>query len=39
MIMKDAKSLLLDVLAAIPDGKRVASLFADDGADMRRVTT
>jgi hypothetical protein len=26
--MKDAKSLLLDVLAAIPDGKRVASLFA-----------
>jgi hypothetical protein len=30
--MKDAKSLLLDLLAAIPDGKRVASLFADDEA-------
>jgi hypothetical protein len=30
--MKDAKSLLLAVLAAIPDGKKVASLFADDGA-------
>ena len=30
--MNDAKSLLLDVLAAIPDGKKVAALFADDGA-------
>ncbi|MFK3796035.1 MULTISPECIES: nuclear transport factor 2 family protein [unclassified Pseudomonas] len=30
--MKDAKALLLDVLAAIPDGKKVAALFAEDGA-------
>ena len=30
--MKNAKSLLLEVLAAIPDGKKVASLFAEDGA-------
>jgi hypothetical protein len=29
--MKDARTLLLEVLAAIPDGKRVASLFAEDG--------
>jgi hypothetical protein len=29
--MKDAKSLLLEVLAAIPDGKKVAPLFAEDG--------
>jgi uncharacterized protein len=30
--MKDAKTLLMDVLAAIPDGNEVAALFADDGA-------
>ena len=29
--MTDAKSLLLEVLAAIPDGKKVAPLFAEDG--------
>jgi hypothetical protein len=29
--MKDAKSLLLEVLAAIPDGEKVAPLFAEDG--------
>ena len=29
--MKDAKTLLLDVLAAIPDGEAVASLFAEKG--------
>ena len=29
--MKDAKSLLLVVLAAIPDGEKVAPLFAEDG--------
>jgi hypothetical protein len=29
--VKDAKSLLLVVLAAIPDGKKVAPLFAEDG--------
>jgi hypothetical protein len=29
--MTDAKSLLLKVLSAIPDGKKVAPLFADDG--------
>jgi uncharacterized protein len=29
--MKDAKSLLLEVLAAIPDGEKVALLFAEDG--------
>ena len=30
--MKDAKTLLLDVLAAIPDGEAVASVFAEKGA-------
>ena len=30
--MKDAKTLLLDVLAAIPDGEAVASLSAEKGA-------
>lgn len=29
--MKNAKTLLLEVLAAIPDGKKVAALFAEDG--------
>jgi hypothetical protein len=29
--MKDAKSLLLEVLAAIPGGEKVALLFAEDG--------
>jgi hypothetical protein len=29
--MKDAKSLLLVVLAPIPDGKKFAPLFAEDG--------
>jgi uncharacterized protein len=29
--MKDAKSLLLELLAAIPDGEKVAPLFAEDG--------
>jgi hypothetical protein len=29
--MKDAKSLLLEVLAAIPDGEKIAPLFAEDG--------
>jgi ketosteroid isomerase-like protein len=30
--MTDAKKLLLDLLAVIPDGKRTAALFAEDGA-------
>jgi hypothetical protein len=30
--MTDAKTLLLEVLAVIPDGDKVASLFAEDGA-------
>jgi hypothetical protein len=29
--MKDAKSLLLEALAAIPDGEKVALLLAEDG--------
>jgi hypothetical protein len=29
--MKDAKSLLPEVLATIPDGEKVGSLFAADG--------
>jgi uncharacterized protein len=29
--MKDAKSLLLEVLAAIPDREKIAPLFAEDG--------
>ena len=29
--MKEAKSLLLEVFAAIPDGVKVAPLFAEDG--------
>jgi hypothetical protein len=29
--MKEAKSLLLLVFAAIPDGEKVAPLFAEDG--------
>jgi len=29
--MKDAKSLLLELLAAIPDSKKIAPLFAEDG--------
>src|ERR1700733_9769460 len=29
--MKDAKSLLLELLAAIPDGEKIAPLFAEDG--------
>ena len=29
--MDDAKTLLLEVLAVIPDGEKVASLFAEDG--------
>jgi hypothetical protein len=29
--MKDAKSLLLEVLTAIPDGEKVAPFFAADG--------
>jgi uncharacterized protein len=29
--MTDAKTLLLDVLAAIPDGEKVPSFFAEDG--------
>jgi len=29
--MKDAKSLLLKLLAAIPDGEKIAPLFAEDG--------
>jgi hypothetical protein len=29
--MKDAKSFLLEVLAAIPDSEEVAPLFAADG--------
>ena len=29
--MKDAKSLLLELLAAIPDGEKIAALFAEDG--------
>ena len=29
--MKDAKLLLLELLAAIPDGERIALLFAEDG--------
>ena len=29
--MKDAKSLLLEVLAAIPDGEKIAPLFVEHG--------
>jgi hypothetical protein len=29
--MKDAKSLLLELLVAIPDGEKIAPLFAEDG--------
>jgi hypothetical protein len=29
--MKDAKSLLLELSTAIPDGEKVAPLFAEDG--------
>lgn len=29
--MTDAKTLLLSVLSAIPDGEKVAGLFAEDG--------
>lgn len=29
--MKDAKSLLLELLSAIPDGRKVAALFTEDG--------
>jgi hypothetical protein len=29
--MTEAKSLLLEVLATIPDGEKVAQLFAEDG--------
>jgi uncharacterized protein len=29
--MTDAKTLLLKVLAAVPDGEKVASFFAEDG--------
>ena len=29
--MKDAKCLLLELLAAIPDGEKIAPLFAEDG--------
>jgi hypothetical protein len=29
--MRDAKSLLLELLAAIPDGEKLAPLFAEDG--------
>jgi len=29
--MKDAKSLLLTLLAATPDGEKIAPLFAEDG--------
>jgi hypothetical protein len=29
--MKDANSLLLEVFAAIPDGEKIAPLFAEDG--------
>jgi len=29
--MKDAKSLLLELLAAIPDGEKIAPVFAEDG--------
>jgi uncharacterized protein len=31
MTMSDAKTLLLDLLAVIPDGEKASSLFADDG--------
>jgi SnoaL-like protein len=31
MTMSDAKALLLDLLAVIPDGERASSFFADDG--------
>ena len=31
--MKDAKCLLLELLAAIPDGEKVAPLFAEDGVE------
>jgi hypothetical protein len=37
--MKDAKSLQLEVLAAVPDGERVAPLFADDGVGSCRSFT
>jgi hypothetical protein len=29
--MTDAKTLLLSVLSAIPDGEKIAGLFAEDG--------
>jgi hypothetical protein len=32
--MKDAKSLLLEDLAAIPDGEKVAPLFVEGGVDL-----
>jgi hypothetical protein len=37
--MNDAKILLLEVLAVIPDGDKVASLFAEDGVvELPRIT-